>query len=87
MWSRALHVTVGRYPTGSWHIAVVETEYRRGIPRDRELLVDVVANEEDVQRYVARCLRMLMEREIDAREAERTAAAVEPRNGRPLARQ
>lgn len=81
MWSRALHVTVGRYPTGTWHVALVETEYRRGIPRDTNVLVDVVGDEADVQRNVAAAVRTLMRRVIEDRYEEAVAAAVEPSRG------
>jgi hypothetical protein len=87
MWSRALHVTVGHYPSGSWHVALVETEYRRGIPRDRELVVDVISSEQEVFRTVQRALLELMRRELDDRAAESSAGELEPLAGRtPAAR-
>lgn len=63
---------------GSWHIAIVETEYRKGVPRDRDLVLDVVTSSEDVFRVVERALAEVMRREIADRETERAAAAVEP---------
>lgn len=78
MWSHSLHVTVGHYPSGSWHVALVETEYRRGIPRDRDLVVDVVTNEEEVHQLVHRALDVLMRRELEARLSEVSAATVTP---------
>jgi hypothetical protein len=86
MWSRSLHVTVGRYPAGTWHVAVVETEYRKGIPRDRELLVDVVADEDQVQRMVAAATRAMMRRELEDRLTETAAAEPVPLDGRAPAR-
>lgn len=77
MWSRALHVTVGRYPVGTWHVAVVETEYRKGIPRDTNVLVDVLGDESDVQRNVAAAVRELMRHVIEDRYQE-VVAPVEP---------
>lgn len=70
MWSRALHVTVGAYPSGPWHVAIVETEYRRGIPRDHDLVVDVLVGEDQVHAAVHRALQALMRRELDDRLAE-----------------
>lgn len=78
MWSRTLHVTVGPYPSGQWHVAVVETEYRKGVPRDRDVLVDVVADQYAVLELVRRLTTKMMQAEIEMRAAEREAATVVP---------
>lgn len=78
MWSRTLHVTVGPYPSGKWHVSVVETEYRAGIPRDHDVLVDVVADQYAVLEVVRRLTVRMLHAELEMREAERAAATSEP---------
>lgn len=69
----ALRVTVGLYPSGEWHVTLIEDSYLRGVLVNSELLVGpMYCRWDQVEDQVQTMLGRLKERELARMELAAT---------------